>query len=319
MIPRLLIPALVVAAAAGCGGDAGGGSAGTWKDQPGPKVVASFAPIYSLAATVAGPDAQVACLMTETGPHDYQYGPKDAVRLSGATHVFALGLGMDDAVVGKMTAAARFAGSVRYFGRDLPKDLLREGECDHDHAAGEAHDHDHTDPHVWLGAKQSLALVDGIAAELAKADPAHAAGYRERATALTGRLTKLHVDYAAKFKAKQEKNLLSFHDSLYYFAESYGLKVVAHIEPKPGIEPTTPKLKEVVKACAKDKVRLIATEPQYSSQNSARVILDELKRADKDAAFVEVDPMETCPKDAGADYYEKVLVKNLEALEKSLR
>ena len=69
-----------VAAISGCNGGSDG-----WADKPGPKVLAFFPPIYSLAASVAGDDAQVVSLLSTKGPHDYEPRPSRSVpRASGS-------------------------------------------------------------------------------------------------------------------------------------------------------------------------------------------------------------------------------------------
>ena len=42
-----------------------------WPDKPGPKIVASFPPIYCFVANVVGDDATVRTAMTSQGPHHF--------------------------------------------------------------------------------------------------------------------------------------------------------------------------------------------------------------------------------------------------------
>src|SRR3954447_19736624 len=89
----LALVALVAAALRLAGCSAGGDP---WQDRPGPKVLAFFPPLYSLAATVAGEDAQVQSLLAAKGPHDYDPRPSDATRLRRADLFLINGLGLDD-------------------------------------------------------------------------------------------------------------------------------------------------------------------------------------------------------------------------------
>src|SRR5262245_27104952 len=93
--------AVVVATLAGCssGGD-------PWQDRPGPKVLAYFPPVYSLAAQVAGDDAQVRSLLTSRGPHDYDFTPADARKLRRADLFLVNGLELGDKVADQMIGAA---------------------------------------------------------------------------------------------------------------------------------------------------------------------------------------------------------------------
>jgi ABC-type Zn uptake system ZnuABC Zn-binding protein ZnuA len=288
-------------------------------------VLAFFPPIYSLAATVAGDDAQVVSLLTTKGPHDYEAKPSDARRLKRADLFLTIGLGLDDGVAKKL---AETCGNPKLkhvaLGERLPKDMLREGTCTcgHEHKQSEQHDHDHGyDPHVWMGIPEAIAIVEMIRAELTQIDPAHADGYKQRAEALIGRLTKLQGEGRAQLEAKKEKaRLLTHHDSLHYFARSFGAEIVDAIE-LPGREPSGKRLNQLVEICKSKNVRLIAVEPQYPANTGARAVLRELQlKGVENPEFVELDPLETA--DAGdltPDFYERRLRANLDNLAKVLQ
>jgi ABC-type Zn uptake system ZnuABC Zn-binding protein ZnuA len=70
------------------------------------------------------------------------------------------------------------------------------------------------------------------------------------------------------------------HNMWPYFARTFGLKVVAHMEPKPGISPTTQHLAAVVEVMKRENVRVILASAYYdprharflAGQSGARVI-----------------------------------------------
>ena len=70
------------------------------------------------------------------------------------------------------------------------------------------------------------------------------------------------------------------HNMWPYFARTFGLKVVAHMEPKPGIAPTTQHLASVVEMMKREKVRVILASAYYdprharfvATQTGARVV-----------------------------------------------
>ncbi|HKA08500.1 MAG TPA: metal ABC transporter substrate-binding protein, partial [Gemmataceae bacterium] len=171
--------------------------------------------------------------------------------------------------------------------------------------------------------KHAKVMVAAIRDELKRLDPAHAAGYDARATAYLNRLELLEVDGKTMLAKKEEKTILSFHESLNYFAKCYGLKIAGAIEVDPGKEPTSDKLNQIIKKCQARKVRVIAVEPQFSNHTSARVIRDALRGAKEgpiEAMFAEVDPLETCDEsELKPDLYEKTMRKNLDELAKALR
>jgi ABC-type Zn uptake system ZnuABC Zn-binding protein ZnuA len=306
---------------AGC--TANGGD--PWQDRPGPKVLAFFPPLYSLAASVAGDDAQVLPLLTTKGPHDYEPKPADARKLRRADLFLINGLGLDDTVAAKL---AQTCGNPNLktveLAEQLPESmLLPAGFEAHDHAGHDHHGHQHGahDPHVWLGVPEAILLAEGVRDELTKLDAAHADGYRQRTAALADRLRKLQADGTAALAAKKEKaRLLTHHDALRYFARSFGAEIVGAIEMS-GHEPSPKRLNELVKLCQEKHVRLIAVEPQYPSNTGAQAVLRELHRKGvADAAFVELDTLETADAaDLTADFYERKMRANLDTLAGALQ
>jgi ABC-type Zn uptake system ZnuABC Zn-binding protein ZnuA len=301
-----------------------------WKDAHGKRIMTSFAPIYCFVATVAGDDATVHCLLTTTGPHEYRPAIKDSHQLRGADLFFINGLGIDD----KDDMAKRLvdnSGNKNLRLVDLGKcpglkdKLLPAAKDDDDDPKekGGHHHHDHgdTDPHMWLGIPQAIAMVQCIRDELVKADPEHQEGYKKRAAEFIVKLEKLGADGNKALADKKDRNIVAFHDSLQYFARTFNLKIVASIEGMAGAEPDPGHFKEVLKACKRDNVRVIAVEPQYPRNTAATALLTELKaKGMPDVVFAEVDPIETVePEDLTPTYYEKKMRENIENLAKALK
>ncbi len=293
-----------------------------WPDRPGKKIMVSFAPLYCFVASVAGDDANVQCLLTATGPHDYQPTMKDALKLHEADLFFVNGLDLDS------DFAERLAGSA---GNPNLK-VIRLGECaglkdrlrtvdPHSDGCTCGHHHGDRDPHVWIGIPEAIVMVGYIRDELKQADPEHAAGYEKRAADYIDRLHKLQAEGQEKFAAKKDRQFITFHDSLQYFARGLGLKVAASIQPQAGNEPDPGRLAKLVGVCEKDNVRVIAVEPQYPKTTSATTLLNELRaRKVTDPVFAEVDPIETAPPDElTPDYYEKKMRENIANLAGALR
>lgn len=287
------------------------------------KVLVSFAPLYSFAKSIAGDDAEVKCLLTTTGPHYHGDATPEQIQLASGCDVFIInGLGMDDDLPRGLARASGANIHVLTLGDRLDKDQLLEGACKHDHhKPDQPHEHG-IDPHVWLSIPHAKTMVAAIRDELVKLDPEHKAGYESRAEAYLKKLDVLATEGKAMFANKTEKSIVTFHESLNYFGEFFGIDIAGVIELQPGKEPSADEIGKIVQKCQRRKVRIIAVEPQFPRNTSARVIRDELRSAKPpvEAEFVEIDPLETCqPDELTADLYERKMRENLSNLAKVLR
>ncbi|MBX9625279.1 MAG: zinc ABC transporter substrate-binding protein [Gemmataceae bacterium] len=310
LVPAAAVVAGLVLTAGGCSRES------AWPARPGPKVVVSFAPLYCFAANVAGDDAVVKNLMTTAGPHEFNPTDVEARLVGEADLFFVNGLELDTALASSLKKGSGNGRlKVVELGKLIPEDKLIEGACHHDHDHDGPHEHGH-DPHVWLSPDLAEVMVNGIRDELKAADPAHAAGYDRRAAEYVARLRGLKAEGAKQLTGKEDKRLVTFHESLGYFAKAFDLKVSGVVQKKPGVEPNAAELAELVNLCRKKNIRLIAVEPQYTANTSAKTVLGELTRAGvKDAQLVEVDPLETVhPSGLTPDWYERKMRANLEAL-----
>lgn len=328
MLRRLLTPLALVAVlglSAAITGCLKGPAEDPWASARGrPKVLVSFAPIYSFATSVAGSDADVKCLLTTTGPHSEGDATPRQIELARGCDVFVVnGLGLEDESDGIATKLEKVAANPNWnvlnLGTKIDIAWLHNGEAE-EH---EGHHHEQVhDPHVWLSVRCAKTMVEAIRDELKRLDPAHAAGYDQRAAAYLAKLDRLEADGKALLAKKTERSIVSFHESLTYFAETYGLNVVGHIEVNPGQEPSDKKLDEIIRKCTSQNppVRVIAVEPQFPTRSSAAKVRDALLGRGIDAQFAEVDPLETCNDiELSPELYEKVMANNVRELARVLK
>ncbi len=301
-----------------------------WLGRGGPPhVVVTIPALDNFVRNVGGDHVGVVCLCTNKGPHHYEYNPQDAMVLRDADLFFAIGLTLDDKFADPMQVESHNA-RLRYvkLGERLPEKLLRKGE-EHEDKEEAKHEHGHEhgehDPHVWLGIEQAIALVEMIRDELKAVDTnaSHADDYDKNAAAYIKKLKDLHAYGKDKFKDKKDRNLIAFHESLGYFAQSFGLTIVDAIEVAPGHEPPPGHLTKLVEKCKEKNVRIIAVEPQYPKGTSAEVLQKEVKGLE----FVVVDPLETVERAdlkedekelKSKDWYKDKMKQNIDALAKGL-
>jgi ABC-type Zn uptake system ZnuABC Zn-binding protein ZnuA len=297
--------------------------ASEWPDRPGPKVAVSFAPIYCFAVNVAGDDATVKPVMTSTGPHHFNPTDSDARLLYRADVLFINGLALDSDLAATLKkGSGNRKLKVVELGAKIPAGQLLQGSEDDHGAPGHVHHHHGLhDPHVWLSPDRAAEMVGGLRDELKAIDPDHAAGYEQRAAAYLATLQKLKSDGVERLKSKTDRKLVTFHESLAYFAKTFDLQIVGVVQKQPGVEPTEQDVTKLIALCKSEKVRLIAVEPQYSSNTSARTLRDRLAREGiPDVELVEIDPLETATtEELAADWYERKMRANLDVLAQKMK
>ncbi len=289
-----------------------------WQDKPSPKVLASFPPLASIALNVVGAEGSVLSLFTTSGVHFHGDPSTREIQLAReADVIFANGLNLEDRFLKKIKAPA---GNKNWFvvelGSKLPKKLLLEGECGHDHAAGEVHDHP-TDPHVWLSPVNAKLFAGQMAKTLTDFKVPNDKIAANLLTYL-GKLDELLAYGENLLKDKKDRKFVSFHDSLQYFVRDFKLEIAGVIEIEPGVEPGAKQMGELIDACIKNRVRVIAVEPQFTAKNAATTIRNELLHHGIDAVFVEIDPLETAS-EITPNLYIDTMKKNLENLAEALK
>ena len=258
---------LLTFALVGCGSEK--------KDDANLKIVTSFYPIYldtiNITRGVGGVEVvnltppQTGCL------HDYQLTPEDMKTLETADIFIVNGLGMEsflDKVIEARPNLKIIDAS------DSPEivPIMEDGV---------------PNPHVWMSITYSIAQVKNISSKLCELDPERAEKYKRHTLDYVDELTTLRDELHISLTMLPNKEIVTFHEAFPYFAKEFGLKVAAIIEREPGTEPTPQELAETIEKINSLPVKVIFTEPQYSSK-AAETIARETG-----AKIFELDPIVT--------------------------
>ena len=94
------------------------------------------------------------------------------------------------------------------------------------------------DPHVWMDPTRVAEALPSLADVLADADPDHANEYRRRAREYERELRTLDRELAGRLARvpARDRELVTSHDSLAYFADQYQFDVAATAFPATGAE-----------------------------------------------------------------------------------
>src|SRR5262249_1456295 len=93
-------------------------------------------------------------------------------------------------------------------------------------------------PHYYLDPKALEVVADHLADVFSGLDPASAGDYRANAKAFDGRIEASLKKWQAQLEPYQGAAIVPYHKNFIYFADRFGLKLFATVEPKPGIPPS---------------------------------------------------------------------------------
>jgi zinc/manganese transport system substrate-binding protein/manganese/iron transport system substrate-binding protein len=178
-------------------------------------------------------------------------------------------------------------------------------------AAADAHDHGDVNPHLWTSPQYAADMVTEIAAGLAAADPAHAEGYTDRASAYVAQLDALDTWIAAQFDRVPEADrvLVSGHDSLRYYLHDYDIAYAGAILPsfEDNAEPSAAQIDELIASIQANGVKAIFVESSLSPK-LAQTIAQEAGVTVVDEASLFADSLGTA--DSGASTYLDATIHN---------
>ncbi|NLV17606.1 MAG: zinc ABC transporter substrate-binding protein [Syntrophomonadaceae bacterium] len=170
--------------------------------------------------------------------------------------------------------------------------------------------HHEKNAHIWVSISLAMEQVQNIADQLAATDPNNAQGYQSNAQNYIRKLEELKSEMHAQLDSLEDRNIVTFHEAFPYFAQEFGLNIVATVEREPGSEPVAAELKETIDIIRQSGVRAIFVEPQYSTK-AAETIATETG-----AQVYTLDPAVTGPEEPEA--YIEIMNRNLQVLLEAL-
>jgi ABC-type Zn uptake system ZnuABC Zn-binding protein ZnuA len=161
-------------------------------------------------------------------------------------------------------------------------------------------------PHYWLDPANAKIVTRSIADRLSRLDPANAARYDANQKAFAAEIdsrmfgkelveavgaeplwsasddgglevllaqarTPPLAGWMAKMAPLRDKKVVTYHRSWVYFSNRFGIEVVEHVEPKPGIPPSPRHVANAIELMKREGVKIILMEPFYSPQAPERM------------------------------------------------
>jgi zinc/manganese transport system substrate-binding protein len=236
--------------------------------------VATVPDLAALAREAGGERVDVSALLLPTqDPHFADARPHLALQLNRAKLVLVVGLGLESGWLPVLLGGARNPGVQRggdgYLDASTVAALKEVPRARVERSMGDIHPGGN--PHYLLDPENAVRVVRAVAARLAKLDASGAASYRANADRFAAALRGAQRRWAGELAPHARTPVIAYHRSWIYFAEAMGLRIVEHLEPKPGIPPSAAHVLRVVQLMRSSQVPLIVQEEYYPDRTAALV------------------------------------------------
>ena len=248
------------------------------------RVVTTLQDFASIAQAIGGDRVETFALAKGyQDPHFVDAKPSFVLQLSRADLLIVAGLELEIGYLPPLVDQSRNAGlrqgSPGYLDASIGCDILQRPATAVTRAMGDVHPYGN--PHYWTDPDNGRVIARAVSARLAELDPAGAPDYAKNLAAFEARLDSKQKEWQAKIAPFAGTKVVTFHDSWPNFAKHFGLEIVGHVEPKPGIPPTPSHTLEVVNLIQREKVPVILVEPYVdtktpdyiATQTGARVVV----------------------------------------------
>lgn len=262
------------------------------------EILTSFYPMYIATLNIAdGIDGVTVENLTQptTGClHDYQLSPNEMIRIEKADVFVINGAGMENFIDKAMSSYPNLKVVDSSENIQLIKD--EDGEVN---------------PHLWVSISEYIKQVQNIADGLSQNDLKNSDKYQANAKIYISKLEAEKQKMHDGLKNITQKNIVTFHEAFPYFAQEFGLNIVATVQREPGTEPSPDEIVDTINLVKQSNTKALFAEPQYS-KDAAETIAKETG-----AKVYMLDPIVTG--DYDKDAYLKTMDKNLAVLEEALK
>jgi zinc/manganese transport system substrate-binding protein len=273
-------------------------------------IITTTADLASIATAVAGDHADVESIADgRRDPHFLQAKPGHILKARDADLWIRVGMeleiGWEDPVLRgsrnpriQPGAIGHLDASRDIIARDIPRERISR-------AMGDVHPMGN--PHYWLDPLNGRIITNAIADRLMRIDPQNAEDYEKNRDAFIrqidvgmfgkkavdvfsgDRLWAMHLNktlddylrghpeavelggWIARMRPHEQTSIVIHHRSWNYFSARFGLDIVAELEPKPGIPPSSAHLADVEGIVREKGAPIILVEPYYSRKPADHV------------------------------------------------
>ncbi len=230
------------------------------------KIGVTLHPYYSWVKNIVGDTAEVVPIVPSgADPHSYRPNPRDMAVMNTLDVLVINGLGHDEFVKPMLKAINRKDLIIINVNKGVPLIPVQSH-----HYSFEKNDTKKVayNSHTYISITTSIPQIQNIASELEKLCPQDAEFYKKNTRAYIKRLRMMLADALKKLSHVDASHLriATVHDGYAYLFQELGVKVVAVVQPRHGIEPSPRQLEDTIKRIKRAKVNILFAELDYNKK-----------------------------------------------------
>jgi ABC-type Zn uptake system ZnuABC Zn-binding protein ZnuA len=203
--------------------------------QRGLKILAVESFLADIAQNVAGDRLMVSTLLpVGLDPHAFEPTPKDVAKIADSNVLIVNGAGLEQWLANILESAGGQRLVIEASSGLTPKQRTEENiVCAPAGAAGGDEHGTGGDPHFWLNPVLVIHYVENIRDGFSQVDPQGKDSFEHNAAAYVARLKELDAWITAQVAQipPERRLLVTNHESLGYFADRYGFKLIGAVLP----------------------------------------------------------------------------------------
>jgi zinc transport system substrate-binding protein len=246
-------------------------------------VVVSIAPQKEVVEKIAGEDIEVVVMVPENvDPHIYSPTTGQLLKVSDADIYFELGSGIEFEEL-NMDTLKETNSAMKVFKMSEGVPTVSFEDHGIDGVEEDEHDHEGTDPHIWLDPLNMKIMAENVLDALIEEDPDNEGKYQTNYMDYVSSIDTKIQDIKDLLLPYANRSFLSYHPAWGYFADAFELVQIA-VEDE-GKEPGPQGIAKLIQQAKDENVTVVFVELQFDT-SSAEQIADAI-----DGSVVRVDPL----------------------------
>lgn len=233
--------------------------------------------VAAIVMAVAGAEAEVFSVAKGTqDPHQIEAKPSFMVKFRNADLIVAQGLELESAWVVPLIRGARNSkisvGTKGFLELGPSVDPIEVARGSVTRAEGDVHPEGN--PHFQLDPIRVGKAAMAVADRLGELDSSHRNLFKANAEKYQKQLEEKTKQWKSRIEKTGIKEFVSYHKTLSYFADRFGLKNTLQLEPKPGIPPTAGHIIDVINEMKKRGIKLVLIENYFDDSIKGKLVGD---------------------------------------------